>query len=358
MIRPRLRDLGINIGVLPTGPNNAITDVEGVLIGHKTLIYDEPSITRTGVTAVLPRPVDAWKDYACAGFFSFNGAGEMTGMHWLEESGLLTSPIILTNTFEVGTAFQALMAYGRRRGYIPTFALPVVAETWDGWLNDAGAFAIAQEHVVEALESAQTGPVAEGNVGGGTGMMCHDFKGGIGTASRLASCPCGDFTVGVLVQANHGDRTDLRVDGVPVGKVLDYTRIPNPWAVTRPHSSSIIIIVATDAPLIPTQCQRLARHATIGLARDGGMGHNGSGDLFLAFSTANHIMGDSEDPFDVCMLPHPQMNVLFDALAEAVEEAILNALCAAETMTGFRGHTAYALPQDELQSIMRGYRRL
>ncbi len=358
MTRPRLRDLGIKIGVLRPGPYNAITDVPGVLVGHKTVIHDEPSIARTGVTVILPRAGDAWKDYACAGFFSLNGAGEMTGIHWLKESGLLTSPIVLTNTFQVGTAYQALIAYGRRRGYIPTFALPVVAETWDGWLNDAGAFPVTAEHVFEALESVSSGPVAEGNVGGGTGMMCHDFKGGIGTASRKVELPSGEYTVGVLVQANHGDRADLRVDGVPVGQILDYKRVPNPWAEVRPPSSSIIIIVATDAPLIPTQCMRLAKRATLGLARDGGMGHNGSGDLFLAFSTANHILGDSQTVYDLKMLPHPQMNVLFDAVAEAVEEAILNVLCAAETMTGFRGHTAYALPLDELQRIMKEYKRL
>ncbi|MBN1147801.1 MAG: P1 family peptidase, partial [Anaerolineales bacterium] len=206
--RKRLRDLGITIGDLPTGPNNAIGDVQGVWVGHVTLIYDQPRIARTGVTVILPRAGGIWGDNAFAGYFRFNGTGEMTGMHWLEESGLLCYPIVLTNTHQVGTAHEALVAYGMQKGYTRWSSLAVVAETWDGWLNDLDAFHVQRQHVFDALESARPGPVAEGNVGGGTGMICHDFKGGIGTASRRVSCPSGEFTVGALVQANHGDRKD------------------------------------------------------------------------------------------------------------------------------------------------------
>jgi D-aminopeptidase len=356
MNRPRLRDLGITVGNFPPGPHNAITDVPGVCVGHKTLIYDEPRIARTGVTVILPRQEDIWTDNAFAGYFSFNGTGEMTGMHWLAESGLLCSPIALTNTNQVGTAHAALVSYARERRRVPLWSLPVVAETWDGWLNDIDAFHITQEHVIEALESAAAGPVAEGNVGGGTGMICHDFKGGIGTASRRVTCLSGNFTVGALVQANHGDRRNLRVAGFPVGDELDYSVIPDPWADKADVPSSIIIIVATDAPLIPTQCQRLARRATLGMGRVGGMGFNGSGDLFLAFATGNHLPSNSQAPYKLQMLPHQHLNVFFEAVAEAVEEAILNALTAAETITGYKGRTAHALPLDDLQHVMAKYR--
>jgi D-aminopeptidase len=232
-------------------------------------------------------------------------------------------------------------------------SLAVVAETWDGWLNDMDAFHVGREHVFEALESAGPGPVAEGNVGGGTGMICHDFKGGIGTASRLVSCPSGEFTVGALVQANHGDRKDLRVDGVPVGLELDEAHTPIPWHETPPPASSIIVVIATDAPMIPTQCKRLARRATLGLARAGGMGYNGSGDIFLAFATGNHIPSSAKGPYRLEMLPHHHLNVFFEAVAECVEESILNALTAAETVVGHKGHSAHALPLDELQRVMK-----
>jgi D-aminopeptidase len=355
--RVRLRDVGIIIGALPTGKHNAITDVAGVMVGHHTLIYDEPRVARTGVTVIMPRAGDIGHNHAFAGFHSFNGNGEMTGIHWLNESGLLISPIAITSTHYVGSAHQALVEYSTGHGFANTWSLPVVAETYDGWLNDANAFHLKAEHVFAAIASAQTGPVAEGNVGGGTGMVCHDFKGGIGTSSRIVTCPSGTYTVGVLVQANYGSRPLLRVDGVPVGRIIDERHTPIPSWREPPVSSSIIVIIATDAPLIPTQCTRLAQRATVGLSRVGGTGSNGSGDLFLAFATGNQAPQGLTEPYSLRMIPHPQMSLFFNAVAEATEEAILNALTAAETMTGFKGRTVYALPLDELQRVMQAYRK-
>ncbi len=367
MTLARLRDLGITIGVHPTGPHNAITDVPGVWVGHRTLIYDEPRIARTGVTVIVPREGNIWNDNAFAGFHSFNGCGEMTGIHWLAESGLLGSPIALTNTAQVGTVHEALSAYALENDITDHFSLPVVAETYDGLLNDIDAFHVKHEHVYEAMAAAGPGPVDEGCVGGGTGMICHDFTGGIGTSSRVVKMSVGDYTVGALVQANHGSREMLRIDGVPVGREIGYERVPNPWQMP-PEAGSIVVIVATDAPLLPDQCRRLAQRAGAGMARAGGVGYNGSGDLFLAFSTANHFPSDLAlfagrrfpehvtDLLEVTMLPHLLLNRLFEAVAEAVEESILNTLTAAETTTGYQERTAHALPLDALQEVMRKYR--
>jgi D-aminopeptidase len=231
----------------------------------------------------------------------------------------------------------------------------VAAETWDGWLSDINAFHVTKEHAYAALATAQSGPVAEGNVGGGTGMICHEFKGGIGTASRIVECPSGRYTVGVLVQSNYGSRHLLRVDGIPVGREIHFGRVASPW-VEPPKGGSIIVVIATDAPLLPVQCKRLARRATVGLARVGSVGDNGSGDIFLAFATGNHLPSNAAAPLDLKMLPHNHMGLFFEAVAEAVEEAILNALTAAETMSGWHGRTAYALPLDELQQVMAKYR--
>ena len=351
-MRKRLRDLGIAIGRLPTGKHNAITDVPGVLVGHSTLIFDAPRVARTGVTVILPREGAIWKDHAFAATHSLNGSGEMTGAHWIAESGMLTSPIAITNTAQVGTAHEALNRYGYEMGWTAIWDLPVVAETWDGWLNDMAAFHVTKEHVYQAIGSARSGPVAEGNVGGGTGMICHEFKGGIGTASRMVSCSSGTYTVGALVQANYGTREDLRMDGVPVGQEISIQKVPSGRAES-PGGSSIIVIVATDAPLVHSQCKRLAQRATIGLARVGGMGYNGSGDIFLAFATGNPLASETQKPYALQMLPNAQLDSFFLGVVEAVEEAILNALTAAETMTGFRGRTAYELPFDELQRIMK-----
>ncbi|MBN1965837.1 MAG: P1 family peptidase [Anaerolineae bacterium] len=356
MARPRLRDLGITIGRLPTGPFNAITDVPGVRVGHTTFISDEPCMARTGVTIVAPRPGPTWQDHVFAGWHSFNGCGEMTGLHWITESGRLGSEIALTGTFSVGAVHDAMVAYAVENE--SPALLPVVGETYDGYLSDGSAFCIGREEVFAAIAAAADGPVAEGNVGSGTGMMCYDFKGGIGTASRVAETKSGPYTVGALVQANHGDRPDLRMDGVPVGREIGPEHTPTPGNIAPESGSSILIIVATDAPLLPFQCQRLARRATVGLARTGTIGHNWSGDIFLGFSTANHLPPQPNGPHPVEMLPNAQMDPIFLAVAEAVEEAILNVLCAAETMTGWQGHIAYALPLDALVEVMRKYHRL
>ena len=350
-MRKRLRDLGIAIGRLPTGKHNAITDVPGVLVGHSTLIFDAPRVARTGVTVILPREGAIWKDHAFAATHTLNGSGEMTGAHWIAESGMLTSPIAITNTAQVGTAHEALNRYGYEMGWTAIWDLPVVAETWDGWLNDMAAFHVTKDHVYQAIESASSGPVAEGNVGGGTGMICHEFKGGIGTASRMIACPSGTYTVGALVQANYGAREDLRVDGVPVGREITIESVPSARA-EAPGGSSIIVIIASDAPLVHSQCKRLAQRATIGLARVGGMAYHGSGDIFLAFATGNNLASDAQKPYALQMLPNDQLNGFFLGVVEAVEEAILNALTSAETMTGFRGRTVYELPLDELGRIM------
>jgi D-aminopeptidase len=350
MTRARLRDLGISIGKFSPGKFNAITDVPDVLVGYTTIVKDEPRIARTGVTVIVPRNGEIWNDNAFAGFHSLNGCGEMTGIHWIQESGLLSSPIAITCTHQVGTAHLALMKYGHKWDARQVGALPVVAETWDGWLNDAYAFHVTEEDVLKALETAASGVPEEGCVGGGTGMICYDFKGGTGTASRIVPTPDGTYTVGALVQANHGDRSLLRLQGAPVGKGIPASHTPEPWPA-EPETSSIIVVVATDAPLLPMQCQRLAQRATIGLARTGGLGTNGSGDIFLAFATGNHVNGQGETLHDVKMMPGHHMNELIEGTAEAVEEAIWNVMTAAETTTGFMGRTAHAIPLEEVKRI-------
>jgi D-aminopeptidase len=365
--RARARDLGIVIGRLPAGRWNAITDVPGVRVGHCTLIAgDGPLVVgsgpvRTGVTVVHSRPDDAGAEPVFAGSHIFNRNGEMTGLAWVEESGLLTSPIAITKTHSVGVVRDALVAFRTRRHDAQPWSLPVVAETYDGFLNDIDGMHVRPEHVAIALESATGGPVAEGCVGGGTGMTCHGFKGGIGTASRVLPPAEGGWTVGVLVQANYGARGLLRVDGVPVGREIGPEVVPLPGPPQPASDGSIIIVVATDAPLLPGQCRRLARRATAGLARAGGIGADSSGDLFLAFSTANRGLGarpPAGEALTVRMLPGAAMTPLFEAAAEATEEAILNALCAATTMTGRDGNTAYALPLDTLCEVMERHGRL
>ena len=358
MTRTRLRDLGITLGRWPTGPFNAITDVPEVLVGHTTLIYDEPRVARTGVTVIVPREDRIWRDNAPAAYHVFNGCGEVTGLAWIAESGMLHSPIGITNTHQCGLVRDALGQWAQNRGYSDQFTLPVAAETYDGWLNDGDAQHVTAEHVFDALRRASSGPVAEGCVGGGTGMICHDFKGGIGTSSRVVENHSGRWTVGVLVQANHGDRDLFRVDGVPVGREIPDRLVPIPSPARRqPGLGSIIVVIATDAPLIPAQCKRLAQRATVGLARVGSVGHNGSGDIFIAFATGNHVPDHGEDLVNLQMLPHHHMNELFEGAAEATEEAILNALCMAHTMTGFQEHTVHALPLDQLQAAMKKYGR-
>ncbi len=356
MTRARLRDLGIVTGTLPPGRWNAITDVPGVRVGTTTLIRDTPSVVRTGVTAIWPRGPELWTDAVFAGTHSFNGNGEMTGWAWIAEQGLLASPVCITNTHSVGVVRDAICAYAVREKVVMPWLLPVVAETYDGWLSDAASFPITADHAIAALDGAASGPVAEGNVGGGTGMICHEFKGGTGTASRVVQTAGESFTVGALVQANYGARELLRVDGVPVGRAIGIDIVPSHRDAPR-DAGSIIVVLATDAPLLPIQCQRLARRATTGLAWVGGVGFNGSGDIFLAFATGNHVR-QGEAVSIVRMLSPDCINPLFQAAAEATEEAILNALTAAETMTGFAGHTAHTLPHDLLVDAMRRYRPL
>lgn len=357
MSRLRLRDLGVQIGTLPTGPHNAITDVPGVLVGHTTLFYDEPRTARTGVTVIVPRDGNVFREQCFAAYHSFNGNGEMTGVHWLAESGLLGAPIAIANTHQVGVVRDALVAYITTHYPEATWLLPVVAETYDGWLNDINGWHVTQADVFAALDNAHSGPVAEGNVGGGTGMICHGFKGGIGTSSRLVTIGDQTYTVGVLVQANYGRREHLRVDGVPIGRLIPVSEVPDPWSPPR-DEGSIIIVVATDAPLLPVQCKRLAQRATVGLGRVGGYGYNGSGDIFLAFATGNRIPLNSQTPVTLQMLPHGQMDALFLAAADAVEESILNALTAAETITGFKNRMAHAIPLERLRDLMAQYRPL
>jgi len=359
--RPRARELGVPFDGLP-GPLNAITDVSGVEVGHCTLISGTGRLkpgkgpVRTGVTAILPR---GRKDAApvFAGCFSLNGNGEMTGTAWVEESGLLSGPVMVTNTHSVGVVRDAVVAWmaRQRKDTRDWWALPVVAETYDGVLNDINGFHVKPRHALEALDSARSGSVPEGNVGGGTGMTCHEFKGGIGTASRRLPDRDGGYTVGVLAQCNYGLRDQLRVAGVPVGQELRDNLL-----VRRSHqeSGSIIIVVATDAPLLPHQLKRVARRATMGLARNGSVAGNGSGDLFIAFSTANPEAGRAEGIASLCMFPNDRMTPLFEATVQATEECIINALVAAQTLAGINGTQAVALPHDRLRDILRRHNRL
>jgi L-aminopeptidase/D-esterase-like protein len=355
---PRARDLGIPFDFGSPGPLNAITDVKGVEVGHVTLI--EGADVRTGVTAILPRGRgDGAKRPVFAGHFSLNGNGEMTGLPWVEESGLLDGPVLLTNTNSVGVVRDAAIRYAAQHWPPPpgddgwtVWSLPVVAETWDGGLNDIYGMHVKAEHAFEALDRATGGPVAEGNVGSGTGMVCYEFKGGIGTSSRVLAAKDGGYTLGVLVQANFGLRHQLRIAGIPIGTEI------RDGLVRSQDTGSIIIVVATDAPLLPHQAKRLARRAAMGLARTGSVAGNGSGDLFLAFSTANPGAGDAEGLVPLTMLPNDRMGPLFEATVGATEEAIINALVAARTMTGHDGRTVMALPQDKVRAILARHDRL
>ena len=357
--KPRSRDLGVPFEGAP-GPLNAITDVPGVEVGHKTLI--EGDSVRTGVTAVWPRGKKS-SDPVFGGFFSQNGNGDMTGTHWLTESGFLDGPVLITNTHSVGVvrdAFLAWLVRTKRQPGTNTFGdsfytYPIVAETWDGVLNDINGFHVKPADVDAALESAAGGRVAEGNVGGGTGMVCYGFKGGIGTSSRKV----GEYTVGALVQCNCGSRRQLRVGGLPVGGEIT-TPAPraSAGAPYRDDVGSIIIVVATDAPLLPHQTQRLARRATMGLARTGSTSGNGSGDIFIAFSTANPGAAAAKSTASVTMMSNDALNGVFEGTVQAVEEAIINAMVGAETMKGFRGNTVSALPHDQLREVLKKYNRL
>jgi D-aminopeptidase len=351
-MRQRARETGIAIGSLEPGPPNAITDVPGVRVGHATLV--EGQDVRTGVTVVLPHEGSPWQEPVFAGAHRLNGNGELTGLEWIRESGLLTSPVGLTNTHSVGVVRDALVAaeLEAQEGPNEAWVLPVVGETWDGVLNDIDGMHVRAEHARAALDEAAGGPVEEGNVGGGTGMICHGFKGGIGTSSRVVE-DVEAAVVGVLVQANYGRRARLRIDGVPVGEQIPATEVPTQ---SGPSSSapggSIIVVVATDAPLLPHQCERLAQRAGLGVGRMGGVGEDSSGDLFLAFATGNRGLAGDGEAVVLRMLPNPRMTPLFDAVVEATEEAIVNALCAAETMEGKSGAVVHELPLERAAEIV------
>ena len=361
----RARDLGIPFDGTP-GKFNAITDVPGVEVGYTTLISGEGKLevgkgpVRTGVTAILPRARDAMNDPVFAGYFSLNGNGEMTGTTWVEESGFLEGPIVLTNTHSVGIARDAVIAWRLAHGGPDAegfaWSLPVVAETWDGWLNDVDGFHVKPEHVAHAIESAHSGMIEEGSVGGGTGMICYEFKGGTGTASRMVpvaavagagSSERKQFAIGVLVQANCGRRPQLTIRGLEVGKKI-------PGSVYKQETGSIIIVVATDAPLLPHQLKRLARRASLGLARTGSISGNGSGDLFIAFSAANPHAADAKPPIrTIETMPNDLMDPLFTATVEATEEAIINALVDNHDMIGRDNHKVEALPSERLQQLLK-----
>ena len=364
--KPRARDLGVPFEGTP-GPLNAITDVKGVGVGLTTIISGEGPLkvgagpVRTGVTAVLPRGKES-ADPVFAAWFSINGNGEMTGTTWIEEGGFLEGPVFITNTHSVGTVRDAAIMWAVQNGKMQQpWALPVVAETYDGRLNDINGFHVKPEHVFKALDSASSGPVAEGNVGGGTAMSCYGFKCGTGTASRKVSDPMGNYTVGVLVQANNGGRNQLRIAGVPVGVEMSQPAQGAPRGSGNGEGNelgSIIIVVATDAPLMPHQLKRIAHRATHGLGRTGATSGNGSGDIVIAFSTANPGAAAAADTAQVSMVSNQRISALFDATAQATEEAIINALVAGETMVGANGYTVQAIPHDRLKEILKKYNRL
>jgi D-aminopeptidase len=359
-VKLRARDLGIPFDGTP-GQFNAITDVAIVEVGQVTLISGEGKLTpgkgpvRTGVTAVFPRGKES-RDQVFAGWFTLNGNGEMTGTTWVEESGFLEGPVMITNTHSVGVVRDAVIAWQMQKQgkTFQPWSLPVVAETWDGFLNDINGFHVKPEHVAQALDQAASGPVAEGNTGGGTGMVAHGFKGGTGTASRKFDVGGTNYVVGVLVQANYGSRTLLTIAGVPVGReITDLTPKQGPS-----DTGSIIVVIATDAPLLPHQLKRVVKRAALGIAKNGGIGGNSSGDIFIAFSTANPGAGKEAKLANLTMLPNDLINPVFAATVQATEEAIINAMVAAETMTGINGNTVYAIPHDRLKQVMKKYNRL
>ena len=364
--KPRARDLGVPFDGVP-GQFNAITDVKGVEVGHTTLISGEGKLVvgrgpvRTGVTAVFPQG-KSFRGRVFAAWHTLNGNGEMTGTTWLEESGALGTPILITNTHSVGVVRDAVIEWNARKSaggsYSGDLSLPVVTETYDGFLSDINGFHVRKEHAFAALDGAKSGPVAEGNVGGGTGMMSHGFKGGIGTSSRVLPQAAGGYTVGALVQANYGRRDLLRIAGVPVGKEIT-DLMPAAGKAGADGEGSIVVVVATDAPLMPHQLKRLARRISLAIGVMGGRGENSSGDIFIAFSTAGAAEVSKEAGLaDLKMLPNDLINPLLRATVEATEEAIVNAMVAAETMTGIDGNRAHAIPHDRLREVLRKYNRL
>jgi D-aminopeptidase len=365
--KPRARELGLPFDGTP-GALNAITDVAGVTVGHTTLISGEGKLevgkgpVRTGVTAVLPRGKDSMLNPVFAAWFTQNGNGEMTGTTWVEESGFLEGPVMITNTHSVGVVRDAVVQWRVTHGKPDAsgywWSTPVVAETYDGWLNDINGFHVKPEHAFHAIDSAHSGAVEEGNVGGGTGMVCNGFKGGIGTSSRKLAEKDGGYTIGVLVQCNYGSRQNLRIAGIPVGREI-FSEDPYAYQTSEiSERGSIIIVIATDAPLLSQQLKRLTHRATLGLGRNGSISGNGSGDIFIAFSTANSGVAAAEKVVDVKMLPNESLDPVFAATVQATEEAIINAMIAAETMTGIENHHVIAIPHEQLRAILKKYNRL
>lgn len=368
--KPRARDLGVPFNGT-TGQWNSITDVKGVEVGYSTIISGSgeniigKGPVRTGVTAIFPRGKAKKFSPVFANWYSLNGNGEMTGTTWLTESGFLETPIMITNTNSVGVVRDAVLKWfvdtDWYKGEEMWYTYPVVAETYDGFLNDIYGFHVREEHVLEAIETASSGKIAEGNVGGGTGMMCLGFKGGTGTSSRIVKIADSTYTVGVLVQANFGRKPSLTIAGVPVGKELRDTlnnelKLP-PQSYRKEGDGSIIVVVATDAPLLPHQLKRIANRVPLGIGLTGGIGTNGSGDVFIAFSTANPDSFQREDFSEVVMLPNDLIDPLLEATVQSVEEAIINAIIAAETMEGINGNKSYALPHGLLVEVLRKYNR-
>lgn len=368
--KPRARDLGVPFTGIP-GEHNAITDVGGVEVGYSTIISGEgenivgKGPVRTGVTAIFPRGKAKKFSPTYANWYSLNGNGEMTGTTWITESGFLETPIMITNTNSVGVVRDAVLKWYVNtdwyRGAEWWYTYPVVAETYDGFLNDIYGFHVKEAHVLEAIENARTGKVEEGNVGGGTGMMCLGFKGGTGTSSRIVQIKDSTYTIGALVQANFGAKKNLSIAGVPVGielkDTLNYVYKAAPNSNRQEGDGSIIVIVATDAPLLPHQLKRIAQRIPLGVGMVGGRGGNGSGDIFLAFSTANENAFDRNETATITALPNDQLNPVFEATVQAVEEAIINAMVAAETMEGIHGNKAYALPHGLLVETLKKYNR-
>ncbi len=365
----RARDIGIPLNGI-TGKFNSITDVSGVLVGHETIIKGEGDLKvgegpiRTGVTAILPR--GKVFDPVFSGWYSLNGNGEMTGTTWVEESGFLEGPIMLTNTHSVGVVRDAVVEWQYNNKIFNTlynikdlfWALPVVAETYDGSLNDINGFHVKKEHAIKALENAKGESILEGGIGGGTGMICHGFKGGIGTSSRKINVNNNDYTIGVLVQANYGSRNQLTIAGVSIGKEIQDIKPKITYGEKTDGLGSIIVVIATDAPFLPNQLKRISRRVPIGISRVGGYGSNGSGDIFIAFSTANKKPFNRKNKNSITFLPNDLMNPFFLATVQATEEAILNALISAETMVGINNNTVYELPHDRVRRILKKYNRL
>ncbi|MGA8205298.1 MAG: P1 family peptidase [Woeseiaceae bacterium] len=360
---PRAREIGIPFDGTP-GPLNAITDVGGVTVGQVTLIRDLPDghAVRTGVTAVVPRGPDSKDANVYAGYSPLNGNGEMTGTIWVEEGGLLEGPVMITNTHSIGAVDEGTIRWRVAQGgadYSGYFwSAPIVAETWDGYLNDINGFHVRPEHAGAALDAARGGPVAEGSVGGGTGMICFEFKCGIGTASRIVTVDDAAYTVGVLVQSNFGIRSDLRIAGVPVGVHMPGNLVWSRADGEEHMQGSIIAVVATDAPLLPHQLKRIARRVTLGIGRLGDVGYNGSGDIFIAFSTANRDAAMGEPDAVIRSVPNDSLDPLFAGTVQATEEAIVNALVAGRDMTGEAGHTVKGIDIDRLRDLLRASGRL